>query len=428
MYQPLADRIRPNSISEICGQSHLFGENGILKRLITAGKIPNMIFYGPSGCGKTTVAHIIASETKKQIFVLNATTATTSDIRKIVEQADSFLSPDGVLLYLDEIQYFSKKQQQCLLEFLENGSVTLIASTTENPYFYVYGAILSRCNVFEFKELSAEDMIPGLNRAVRYLEDDIGAKLNFEEGVLFHLSHACGGDMRKALNALEAMMFAATIADDSVVMTLADAKAVTQKNNILFDKDGDNHYDLLSAFQKSIRGSDPDASIYYLARLLEGGDLQSPIRRLLVIAAEDVGLAWPQAIAIVKACTDSALQLGLPEGRIPLSEATLLLATAPKSNSAVVAIDHAIKDIHEGVSGPIPAHLRDSHYSGATQLNRGVEYLYPHTFPQHWVKQDYLPNSLTNRVYYEFGDNKIEQAAENYWKLIKGNKIEHSKR
>ena len=418
MYQPLADELRPQTLDEVCGQSHILGPNGLLRRLIDSGQIPNLIFYGPSGTGKTTVANIIARQTNRTLHRLNATTASTADIKQIIAQIDSFLSPNGILLYLDEIQYFTKKQQQSLLEFIENGKITLIASTTENPYFYVYNAILSRCTVFEFRQLSSQDALPAIRRAVTFLENKLAVHAVLEPGVEDHLASACGGDIRKAMNAVEVLFHAGRVEGDTLTIHLEDAKGVSQASALRYDRDGDSHYDILSAFQKSIRGSDPNAAVHYLARLLEGGDMASPIRRMLVTAAEDVGLAYPQAIAIVKACVDAALQLGLPEARIPLTEAVILLATAPKSNSAVTAIDKAMEDLKNGISGDVPDHLKDNHYSGAEKLGRGLTYQYPHSFPGHYIPQQYLPDAIRDRTYYEFGENKTEQAALRYWQGI----------
>jgi len=415
MYRPLADRIRPDSIDDVFGQKHLLGENGILRRVILSGQIPNMIFFGPSGVGKTTVAEIIARHTSREFKKLNATTASISDIKDIVAGLDTFLTPNGVLLYIDEIQYFNKKQQQSLLEFMENGKLTIIASTTENPYFYVYSAILSRATVFEFKPIEPEDVRGAINRAVSKLQDEV----EFEDGVVEHISSACGGDVRKALNAIELLVESAERCEGKAAIRFEDARLVTQRSAMRADRDGDSHYDVISALQKSVRGSDPDAAVYYLARLLEAGDMLSACRRLLVIASEDVGLAYPQAISIVKSCVDSALQLGMPEARIPLAEAAILLATSPKSNSAICAIDSAISDIRNGLGGDIPAYLRDAHYSGAEKLGRGLTYKYPHSYPNHWVKQQYLPDEIKNKKYYEFGDNKVEKTTEKYWNEIK---------
>lgn len=412
MYQPLADRIRPTSLGDVVGQSHILGQDGLLRRIIENGSIPNMIFYGPSGVGKTTVASIIAASTSRKLYKLNATTASTADIRQIFDELGTLIAPNGALVYLDEIQYFNKKQQQSLLEFIEDGRITLIASTTENPYFYVYNAILSRSTVFEFRPLEAEDVIPAVRRGFALAEPQVQAS----DEVCAYIASACGGDVRKALNAVEVLAGAAK----EGIVTLDDAKTAAQRSNMRYDRDGDQHYDILSAFQKSVRGSDPDAAVHYLARLLEAGDLISAGRRLLVMAAEDIGLAYPQAIAIVKACVDAAFQLGLPEARIPLAEATILLATAPKSNSGINAIDAALSDIRQGKSGDVPAYLKDGHYGGAKKLGRALTYQYPHIYPNHWVEQQYLPDTLKEARYYEFGPNKTEQRAKAYWDEVKG--------
>lgn len=410
MYKPLAERIRPQTLYDVVGQTHLLGENGILKRIIDSGQIPNMIFYGPSGVGKTTVASIIAKQTDRKLYKLNATTASIQDIRQIIDELDTFLTPNGALVYLDEIQYFNKKQQQSLLEFIEDGRITLIASTTENPYFYVYNAILSRCTVFEFKPVSVDEIKKAVKRAFEIIADNI----KYSDKVINIISYGCGGDVRKALNAVE---FLVSSAKDEI--SIEDAKAVSQRSNMRYDRDGDSHYDILSAFQKSVRGSDVDAALHYLARLIEAGDIISASRRMLVMASEDIGLAYPQAISIVKSCIDSAFQLGLPEARIPLAEAVILLATAPKSNSAICAIDAALADIRQGKTGDIPQHLKDCHYDGAKKLGRGLTYKYPHDYRYHWTPQQYLPDELKGTKYYEYGENKNEQAAFNYWQKIK---------
>lgn len=419
MYQPLADILRPTTLDEVYGQEHILGKGAVLRRLIDSGKVPNMIFYGPSGTGKTTVANIIAQQTNRTLFKLNATTASTADIKQIVAQLDTFMAPNGVLLYLDEIQSFNKKQQQSLLEHIENGKITLIASTTENPYFYVFNAILSRSTVFEFKQISAQAALQAVHRAVRYLEEQTALKAQPEEGALEYIAGSCGGDIRKAMNAIEVMFSAGIPEGDILPLTLADAKAVTQKSALRADRDGDNHYDLLSALQKSIRGSDPDAAVHYLARLLEEGQLQSACRRLMVIAAEDVGLAFPQIIPIVKSCVDMALMLGMPEARIPLGDAAVLMATSPKSNSGHIALDMALKDVRDGKGRGFPRHLQNVHADSYT-MEREQGYQYPHDFQNHWVDQQYLPDDLAGKRYYEYGPNKLEQAARQYWEQIKG--------
>ena len=417
-YRPLADEIRPKTLDEVVGQKHILGKDGLLRRIIEGGDIPNLIFYGPSGTGKTTVANIIAQRTNRPLHRLNATSASISDIKDIIADIGTLLAPDGVLLYLDEIQYFNKKQQQSLLEFMENGKITLIASTTENPFFYVFGAVLSRSTVFEFKQITAEDALPAIDRGVDLLNERLGGNLVLEDGVREHIASACGGDIRKAMNALELLSSAARREGGKLLISLEDAQTAAQKSAMRYDREGDNHYDIASALMKSLRGSDPDAAVHYLARLLEAGDLITAIRRLLCSASEDVGLAYPQAVPIVKACVDSALQLGLPEAKLPLSEAAILLATWPKSNSACMAIDAAMADVRAGRTGDIPRELQNVHADSAG-MEREQGYLYPHDFPGHWVRQQYLPNELKNRKYYQYGDNKTEQAARRYWEEIK---------
>ena len=419
MYQPLADLLRPQTLDEVFGQEHILGKGAILRRLVDSGKVPNMIFYGPSGTGKTTVANIIAKQTNRTLCQLNATTASTADIKNIVAQLDTFMAPNGVLLYLDEIQSFNKKQQQSLLEYIENGKITLIASTTENPYFYVFNAILSRSTVFEFKQIDASAALKAIRRAVSYLEERTALKAQPEDGALEYIAGACGGDLRKAMNAVEVLFSAGQPGGDILPLSLEDAKAVTQKSAMRADREGDNYYDLLSALQKSIRGSDADAAVHYLARLLEAGQMQSACRRLMVTAAEDVGLAYPMIIPIVKSCVDMALMVGMPEARIPLSDAAVLMATAPKSNSAYMAYAAAVQDIREGKGGDFPRHLQNVHADTYTQ-EREQGYLYPHNYPNHWIKQQYLPDELVDAKYYEFGPNKTEQLAKQYWDAIKG--------
>lgn len=418
MYQPLADRIRPTTLDEVVGQEHILGPGAVLRRLIDSGNIPNLIFYGPAGTGKTTVANIIAERTKRKLYRLNATTASTADIKEIVSQLDTLLAPDGVLLYLDEIQSFNKKQQQSLLEHIENGKITLIASTTENPYFYIFNAILSRSTIFEFKQLTKDAVLQAVRRAVAFQAERTGRSVTAEAGALEYVSGSCGGDLRKALNAVEVLFSAADQNSNTLRLTLDDVRAVTQRSTIRYDRDGDNHYDLLSALQKSIRGSDPDAAVHYLARLLEAGDMISACRRLMVIACEDVGLAYPQIIPIVKACVDAADMLGMPEARIPLGDAAVLMATSPKSNSAYLAINAAMADVRKGRGGDFPRHLQNVHADSFT-MEREQGYLYPHDFPGHYVAQQYMPDSLLGTKYYTFGPNKLEQAAKKYWDELK---------
>jgi putative ATPase len=413
---PLADRLRPRELSDVVGQRHLLAQGAMLRRIAESGQIPNMIFYGPSGTGKTTVASIIAKSAGKTLHKLNGTTASTADIKSVVGELDTFAGMGGVLLYLDEIQYLNKKQQQSLLEFIENGQITLIASTTENPYFYIYNAVLSRSTVFEFKPVEKEEIEKAVARAFDFVETERGVKFEVEAGVKEHIALLCGGDVRKAMNAVE--LLTVTSGGKSEI-TLEDARAVAQRSSMKYDRDGDEHYDILSAFQKSVRGSDENAALHYLARLLEAGDLISPCRRMLVIASEDIGLAYPMAAVITKACVDSAIQLGLPEARIPLAEAVITLCTAPKSNSAIIAIDEAIADVRAGKASEIPQNLRDSHYKGAPKLGHGEGYKYSHDYPNHWVDQQFLPEALSSARYYRYGDNKTEQAAKAYWNKVK---------
>ncbi len=404
--QPLADRVRPVTFNDIAGQSHLFGSNGILRRMIERGVIPSMIFFGPPGCGKTTAANVIAQASGKTLFKLNATTASLSDIREVAKETEGILGSGGVLLYLDEIQYFNKKQQQSLLEYLEDGRITMIASTTENPYYYIYDALLSRCSVFEFKHVSPRD----ISRRLQTVLTEQFPKLQLDDGVLDDIAHAAGGDVRRALTMLEVAEGAADIEEDGTRHIRSVKEFIPSVVQSGFDRDGDVHYDLLSGLQKSIRGSDPDAAVFYLARLLQGGDLISPCRRLMVIASEDIGAAYPMAAVITQACVESAKELGLPEARIPLANAAVMLATAPKSNSAYLAIDAATADIERGMGAEIPHHLRSPQFKG---------YKYPHDFPNHWVKQQYLPDDLRGKTYYTYGENKTEQAAKAYWEKIK---------
>ncbi len=417
--QPLADRIRPKTPEEVVGQKHLLGEGKLLNSMLSTGQVSNMIFYGPSGTGKTTVASMLAERTGKRLHRLNATNASVADIKAIVAELDGFAGLGGVLLYLDEIQNFNKKQQQSLLEFIEDGRITLIASTTENPYFYIYNAILSRSTVLEFRPVEPADIMEALWRAVSILQKE-GMPVMLTESVCAYMAEAAGGDVRKAVTALEVAARTAPMNEKGEISISAELAAeCLSGRGMRYDRDGDSHYDILSAFQKSIRGSDPDAAVHYLARLVAGGDLISICRRLLVIAAEDVGLAYPQAVSVTKACVDSALQLGFPEARIPLAEAVLLLATAPKSNSAISAIDAALSDVENGKTGEIPAHLRDAHYAGAAKMGRGLTYQYPHAFPGHYVRQQYLPDVLLDKVYYKPGDNKFESAIHAFMEELK---------
>ena len=418
MNRPLADEIRPQSLDEVVGQKHLIGPGGMLRRLIESGTSANMIFYGPSGTGKTTIANIIASRTNKILHKLNATTASLSDVKDIIADVGTLLAPGGVLLYLDEIQYFNKKQQQSLLEFMENGSITLIASTTENPYFYVYGALLSRSTVFEFKQVSPEETLPAVRRALSILKERSELPLSWEDGVPEQIATSCGGDVRKSINACELLYEAAEVKRGTITLTLSDAEQIAQKSAMRYDRGGDTMYDCASALMKSLRGSDPDAALHYLARFLEADDLITPCRRLLCSASEDVGLAYPQAVAIVKACVDTAMQLGLPEAQLPLAQAAILLATAPKSNSVVEGIDAARADVRAGRTGDVPRQLQNVH-ADTTGMDNRQNYKYPHDYPNHWVDQQYLPDALKHTKYYRYGDNKNEQAAARYWESIK---------
>ena len=417
--RPLADEIRPLDLDEVVGQKHILGPGGLLRRVIESGNIPNMVFYGPSGTGKTTVANIIARRTDRTLRRLNATNASLSDVKGIIGELDTLLTPGGVLLYLDEIQYFNKKQQQSLLEFIEDGRITLIASTTENPYFYVYNALLSRSSVFEFKPVTPDEVLPAVERAVRRVCEREGVEAELEPGTAERLASGCGGDVRKAINGVELLFAAAPRENGKVRLRLADAEAASAGSAMRYDREGDEHYDVVSALMKSLRGSDPDAALHYLARLLEAGDLPGACRRILCSASEDIGMAYPQAVSIVKACVDNALQLGLPEAQLPLAQACILLATAPKSNSVVAAIDAARADVRAGKSGNIPRAMQNVHADG-TGFEREQGYKYPHDFPNHWVEQQYLPDTLKDVVYYEYGENKTEQAARAYWARIKG--------
>ena len=421
MNSPLADRIRPQSLDDVVGQKHILGQGKPLRRILESGTIPNLIFYGPSGVGKTTVASIIARQSNKRLYKLNATTASTADIREMLSSAEMIGGDNGILLYLDEIQYFNKKQQQTLLESIENGNITLIASTTENPYFYVYNAILSRSTVFEFKSLNYTDIRPAVLRAAKIMGDEQGVSVSFEsDETVDIICRGCGGDVRKALNSVELCVLSSERADGKMTVLSETACELTQKSAMRYDRDGDEHYDIVSAYQKSMRGSDPDAAVHYLARLLESGDLPSACRRLLVCANEDVGLANPQVIPIVKAAVDTALAVGLPEARLPLANAVILVAISPKSNSAHDAINAAMADVQKGNTGPVPRQLQNKHFDGDDAEIKGQHYLYPHSFPNHYVEQQYLPDAIKENIYYKFGDNKTEQAYKEYWKKIKG--------
>lgn len=420
MSSPLADRIRPEEIEEMVGQRHLLAEGMPLRNIVESGILPNMIFYGPSGTGKTTLARIIANKTNRKLHKLNGTNASISDIKEIVAELDTLAAPNGILLYLDEIQYFNKKQQQSLLEYIESGAITLIASTTENPYFYVYSAVLSRSTVFEFKSVTAEEVVPAVKRGFEFLAAESGIEANIEDGVYEHIASACGGDVRKSLNFVELSYLSANVKDGKKDIDLETVETLTQKNSFRYDKDGDEHYDVISAYQKSMRGSDANAALHYLARLLTAGDLASATRRLMVCACEDVGLAYPQIIPIVKAAVDIALQVGLPEARIPLADAVVLVCNSPKSNSAYLGINAAMADVQNGNFGRIPRQLQNMHYDGEDNKNKGQFYLYPHSYPNHYVEQQYLPDVIKDVQYYVPGENKNEQAAKEYWSVIKG--------
>ena len=418
---PLAERIRPSKLEEIVGQKHLLGAGKPLRRIIESGTIPNLIFYGPSGVGKTTVARLIAENANMTMYKLNGTSASVADIKSIIAETDMIGGMNGILLYLDEIQYLNKKQQQSLLEYIENGKITLISSTTENPYFYVYNAIISRSTVFEFRPVTPEDIKPAIIRAFELMAENMNTKVHLEDGVAEHIARGCGGDVRKSINTVELCMLSAECdADGTLSVKMETVRELTQRSNMRYDREGDEHYDILSALQKSIRGSDENAALHYAARLIEAGDIISLCRRLLVIASEDIGLAYPMAAVLTKSCVDSAMQLGLPEARIPLAEAIVMLATSPKSNSAYLAMDAALEDVRNCGALDFPRHLQNKHFDGAEAKVRGQHYMYPHDYPNHWVQQQYLPDALKDKVYYQYGENKNEQAARAYWQKIKG--------
>ena len=414
MSAPLADKIRPKTLADVVGQEHILADGKPLRRIIESGTVPNMIFYGPSGVGKTTVARIIAENCGMLLYKLNGTNASLSDIKDVVAEIGTFGSENGILLYLDEIQYLNKKQQQSLLEYIENGEITLIASTTENPYFAVYNAVISRSTVFEFKPVTAEQLIPAIKRAFKIMSEENGYEIEASDDIITRIAFSCGGDVRKAMNTAELAVVCGEPSDGKVTITEDSLEVLAQRSNMRYDRDGDQHYDILSAFHKSVRGSDENAALHYAARLIAAGDIISLCRRMLCIASEDVGLAYPMAVPIVKACVDSALQLGLPEAKLPIAEAIILMATAPKSNSACMAIDAALDDLKSCDALDFPRHLQNVHFDGKGAKVVGQHYLYPHDFPNHYVKQQYLPDALKDRIYYHYGENKQEQSAYQY--------------
>lgn len=419
MKTPLADRLRPTSIDEVVGQKHLLGEGEILRKIIDKGDIPNLIFYGPSGVGKTTVANIIANNSGKKLYYLNATIAGAADIKDVVKDIGKPGCENGILLYLDEIQYFNKKQQQILLSYIETGDITLIAATTENPFFYVYPAILSRSTAFEFKSLTTDDIVQVIRRGISIVEKEENKTIVVSDAAIRQIAMAAAGDVRKSLNNLNLALTTADETETEIIVSDASVEAVAGSAGVRYDRDGEQHYDIISAYQKSMRGSDADAALYYLGLLLAAGDLPSACRRLLVCANEDVGLAYPQIIPIVKAAVDTAMMVGLPEARLPLANAVVLVAQSPKSNSTHDAINEVMRDIERGVVGDVPRHLQNKHCDGADSKNPGQHYKYPHSYPNHYVKQQYLPDNLVGKQYYKPGKNKTEQSFGAYWDAIK---------
>ncbi|MBQ8208043.1 MAG: AAA family ATPase [Clostridia bacterium] len=406
----IADVLRPKSFDDIVGQKHLFGERGVVRRMVESGRINNMIFFGPPGTGKTTAASIIAAQSGMVFHRLNATTASLQDVKDIANETNNVFGSGGILLYLDEIQYFNRKQQQSLLEYIEDGRITLIASTTENPYFYVYNAIISRSSLFEFKPVKAEECVPALRRAFNYLLEITKENKTVTDETLTYIAKITQGDVRHAIVVLENAFYAS-----EKNLTKEDVDSFNPVNGSFND---DTHYDLLSCLQKSIRGSDPDATAFYVAKLVKAGELLSLCRRLQVIASEDIGLAYPMAAVITRSCCESAIELGLPEGRIPLINAALMLSTAPKSNSAYMALAAAEADVNAGYGVECPKHLQSPLFKG---------YKYPHEYNNHYVNQQYLPNDIKNNIYYRFGENKTEQAAKAYADSIGSSKYKTEK-
>lgn len=419
--EPLASRMRPEKMEDVLGQENILSDGRIIDSLLKNRRLMNMIFYGPPGTGKTTVARILAKELDREIFMLNASTDTLKDVKDVLSNLDTMMGYEGIILYIDEIHMFNKRNQQILLDYIENGRVILIGSTTENPYFAVFKALVSRSMIVEFRPLSHETIRKGIEKGIEFLKSENHLKeIKVEDTVIENLAFRSSGDMRRALNETEVLFLSKLRAGlDSVEITAEDAENILQVKMMNFDRDGDSHYDLLSAFHKSVRGSDPDAAIAYLYMLLKGGDLISVSRRLLAIASEDIGLAYPMAVTIVKSCVDSALQLGMPEAYLPMSQAAILLATSPKSNSAAKAYWNASAAIEGGNFGEIPLYLKDGHYEGAKTLGRMQGYIYPHDFPDHWTRQEYMPSGLKGKKFYEFSDNRLEETSRKYWEAIK---------